>query len=95
SLYSRTAIDYRVPAGMKKFKATAGIDDSVRDIGNIRLKISADGKTLFDKPVTGKDVPVELDLEVAGAKRLSILVDYGDQFDAGDYLDLADARMLK
>jgi hypothetical protein len=95
SLYSRTAIDYRVPAGMKEFKATAGIDDSVREAGNVRLQISADGKKLFDQAVTGKDAPVELDLNVAGAKRLSILVDYGDRFDAGDYLDLADARMLK
>jgi hypothetical protein len=95
SLYSRTAIDYRVPAGMKKFKATAGIDDAVRDAGNVRLQVSADGKTLFNQAVTGKDAPVEIDLNVAGAKRLSILVDYGDGFDAGDYLDLVDARMLK
>jgi hypothetical protein len=95
SLYSRTAIDYRVPAGMKKFKATAGIDDAVREAGNVRLTISADGKKLFDQSITGKDAPAELDLDLAGAKRLSILVDYGDQFDAGDYLDLAEARMLK
>jgi len=95
SLYSRTVIDYRVPAGMKKFKATTGIDDAVREAGNVRLTISADGKKLFDQSITGKDAPAELDLDLAGAKRLSILVDYGDQFDAGDYLDLAEARMLK
>ena len=28
-------------------------------------------------------------------RRLSILVDFGGNQDAGDYLDLADARMLK
>ncbi|HZZ27723.1 MAG TPA: NPCBM/NEW2 domain-containing protein [Pirellulales bacterium] len=95
ALYSRTALEYRVPAGMKQFKATAGIDDSVREAGNVRLQISADGNQLFDQVLTGKDAPVDLELNVAGAKRLSILVDYGDHFDAGDFLDLVDARMLK
>ncbi|HTQ39958.1 MAG TPA: NPCBM/NEW2 domain-containing protein [Pirellulales bacterium] len=95
ALYSRTALEYRVPAGMKQFKATAGIDDAVREAGHVRLSISADGKSLFDRALTGKDAPVDVDLNVAGAKRLSILVDYGDQFDAGDFLDLAEARMLK
>jgi hypothetical protein len=95
ALYSRTALEYRVPAGMKTFKATAGIDDSVREAGDVRLQISADGKQLFDQALTGKDAPVDLDLNVAGVKRLSIVVDYGERFDAGDFLDLADARMLK
>src|SRR5262249_8010913 len=95
ALCSRTAIDFRVPEGMKNFKATAGIDDAGRDTGNVRLKISADGKNLFDQAVTGKAAPTDLNLDIDGAKRLSILVDFGDGFDAGDYLDLADARMLK
>lgn len=95
SLYPRTAIEYRVPPGMKKFKAVAGIDEAVRETGKARLAISADGKTLFDRAIRGKDAPVDLDVDISGAKWLSILVDYGDQFDAGDFLDLADARMVK
>lgn len=95
SLYSRTAMEYRLPSGVTKFKATAGIDDAVRPAGNVRLLISADGKQIFDRSLTGADALVDLDLNVSGARRLSILVDYGDNQDAGDYLDLADARMLK
>jgi hypothetical protein len=95
SLYSRTALAYRLPAGMKKFQAIAGIDDSVRDGGNVRLEFSADGKKLFDQPITGKDAPIAINLDIEGAKRLSILVDYGDDSDAGDYLNLAEARTLK
>ncbi len=95
SLYSRTQLVYRLPAGMKKFQATAGIDDSVRDAGNVVLQISADGKRLFDQSIAGKDAPVDINLDIAGAKRLIILVDFGNDGDAGDYLNLADARMLK
>ncbi len=95
SLYSRTALVYRLPAGMKTFQATAGIDDSVGDGGNVRLQISADGKKLFDKPITGKETLLDVNLDITGAKRLSILVDYGEDSDAGDYLNLAEARTLK
>jgi hypothetical protein len=94
SLCSRSLVVYRVPQGMKKFQTKAGIDDSVRDIGNVRLEISADGKKLWDQSVSG-NAPANLDLDIAGARRLSILVDFGDDQDAGDFLNLVDARMLK
>ena len=95
ALTSRTSIDYRLPAGLKTLKAIAGIDDGVRQNGSVRLEISADRKTLFEGTISGKEPPAELDLDIAGAKRLSILVDYGDNASAGDYLNLGDARMLK
>jgi hypothetical protein len=95
ALVSRTAIEYRLPAGLRTLKATAGIDDTLRQNGSVRLEISADRKSLFDGTISGKDPPVEVDLDIAGAKRLSILVDYGDNASAGDYLNLGDARMLK
>ena len=84
-----------MPSGAKKFKAVAGIDDSVRDVGGVRLVISADGKKIFDKSISGSEGPVNIDLDIAGAKRLTLLVDYGAGLDAGDYLDLAEARILK
>ena len=95
SLCSRSTVVYRIPQGMKKFQASVGIDDSVRDIGKVRLEISADGNKLLDRPVSGKDAPFDVDLDIAGAPRLSILVDFGDDQDAGDFLNLAEARMLK
>jgi NPCBM/NEW2 domain len=95
SLYSRTTLVYRLPPGMKTFRALAGIDDSVRPGGNVQLVISADDRKLFDQIIKGTDAPVDINLDVAGAKRLSILVDFGDDDDAGDYLNLAEARTLK
>lgn len=95
SIYSRTLVTYRLPIGIKRFQAVAGIDDAVREDGVVRLEISADGKSLFAQTINGSTPPVALDLDVSGARKLSILVDYGDDFDAGDYLNLGDARMLK
>ncbi|MCC7084332.1 MAG: NPCBM/NEW2 domain-containing protein [Pirellulales bacterium] len=95
ALSSRTATTYRLPSGASKFKALAGIDDAVREAGHVVLTISADGKQLFSAPVAGLGDPVPLDLDVAGARKLTILVDYGDDIDTGDYLNLADARIVK
>jgi len=95
SLYSRTLATYRVPQGMKKFQAVAGIDDAVREAGIVRLEISGDGKSLFKQIIGGSAKPVSIDLDISSVRKLAIFVDYGDDFDAGDYLNLGDARMLK
>jgi hypothetical protein len=94
-LTSRTTATYRLPSGATKFKAVAAIDDAVREAGNVLLTISADGKQLYSAPVIGTAEPVALDLDVAGARKLTILVDYGEDLDIGDYLTLADARIVK
>jgi catechol 2,3-dioxygenase-like lactoylglutathione lyase family enzyme len=78
-----------------KFKALAGIDEAVQTAGHVVLKISADGKQLFSAPVAGTAAAVQLDLDVAGARKLQILVDYGEELDTGDYLNLVDARIVK
>lgn len=95
AIASRTLVVYRLPTGAKTFKAIVGIDDSVREAGHVVLKITADGKQLLSAPIAGRSDPVPVDLNVAGARKLEILVDYGEDLDTGDYLNLADARIVK
>ncbi len=75
--------------------ATVGIDDRVRPRGNVRLEIEGDGRPLLDAPVTGADPPRPVDLDLTGVGRLTILVDYGEDMDVADHLDLCDARIVK
>jgi hypothetical protein len=95
SLTSRTELVYKLPARAKRFQALAGIDDNVGDLGSVQLIISGDGRQLFSGTVAGKDSPLALDLDLAGVRRLSILVDYGDDMDVADHLDLCEARIVK
>ncbi len=93
---SRTQIVYRLPSGMKSFKAVVGIDDTMRNKGgHVRLVISADNQILFDEGIGDKDPPRELDLNLTGAARLKILVDYGENQDVADHLDFCEARIQK
>ncbi len=95
SLHSRTTIVYRLPDRYRRFVAVAGIDDSARPQGNVRLTIRGDDRPLFEGSVTGVEGAKTLDVDVTGVRRLTILADFGDDFDVGDHLDLCDARLLK
>jgi hypothetical protein len=61
----------------------------------VRLVISGDGKPLFDSIVKGTDAPRNLDLNVTDVRDLEILVDFGNNLDTADHLDLANARLVK
>jgi hypothetical protein len=96
ALHSRTEITYLLPESFARFTALAGIDDRARPSGNVRLVISADERVLFDRILTGGEEPLPIAVEIGGANRLRILVDFGgDGTDSGDHLDLVDARLFK
>lgn len=61
----------------------------------VRLTISGDGKPLFDSIVKATDALRSLDLDVTNVRDLEILVDFGNEVDIADHLDLADAKLLK
>jgi hypothetical protein len=92
---SRTELVYRLPAGFNRFKAHAGIDPATRTSGNLRLAIFADDRPLLETDVAGDQPPQAVDVEITGAKRLRILVDFGQNQDTGDWLNLCDAKIVK
>ncbi|HJS09380.1 MAG TPA: NPCBM/NEW2 domain-containing protein [Pirellulales bacterium] len=95
SLTSRTKMVYRLPAQSKRFRAVAGIDDGVGNLGSVQLVIQGDDRQLYSGKLGGSDPPVELDLDLAGVRRLTILVDFGDDLDVADHLNLCEARIVK
>ena len=70
---------------------------------NLKVVVRGDGRVLFAGEVRGVNKnggvakPQELDLDVTGVRDLEILVDFIDENDIGisDWLDLADARVIK
>ena len=96
---SRTLLEYDVN-GYQIFRSVIGIDDSLtsgaQPIGHAVVIIEGDNKELFRTIVTARDAkPVEVELKIAGVKRLRLIVDYGENQDLGDHVDFADARILK
>ncbi len=95
ALHCRTETVYRLPDRFSRFMATAGIDDAVRPGGKARLIVRGDDNLLLDTVITGADLPKAVDLDLTGVRRLTIIVDFGDTLNAGDYLLLCNARLRK
>ena len=92
---SRTEITYRLPAGMKRFITVAGMDPDDSGHGNVRLEVRGDDRVLWEGVIEAGQVPVEIDVELGSARRLHLLVDYGEHLDFGDRLHLVEARVTK
>lgn len=92
---SRSEITFRLPKGYQRFLSDAGVDPNDSASGNVLLTIFGDHELLFEQSIDGSDAPVSLDLNVAGVKRLRIVVDYGENLDTGDWLNLCNARIVK
>ncbi|MFM7845227.1 MAG: NPCBM/NEW2 domain-containing protein, partial [Planctomycetota bacterium] len=95
ALRSRSTMVFRIPKGFNRLVATVGIDDRVRENGHVQLVIQGDSKVIFNEPITGRDRPRELDLDLTGAKRVTVLVDFGEELDVADFLNLCNARFTK
>jgi len=97
-LFPDTTIRYRIGGEFTRFKAVIGIDDEAADgIGDAHLKITdGEGKVLHESDVKNGEPPRELELDVTSVRDLVISVTHGrDKLDCGDFVDLADARVLK
>jgi hypothetical protein len=90
ALHSRTHLVYRLPGRFQRFKALVGIDDRVRPNGHVRLVIQGDDRVLLETTVAGTEAAKPVDLDLTGVRRLSILVDFGENLDVADHLDLAE-----
>lgn len=96
-IHSRTELKYRIAGEYEYFKAIAGIDQAVAENGkgHVQLIISGDGKKLLETTVRAGDAPLAINLKVSGVTNLTILVDYGENQDTSDHLDLCEARLIK
>jgi hypothetical protein len=97
SLHSPVKLVYRVPEGFRRFRAVAGIDDSIVVPGRFDLVISGDGKELVRQSFAPDEPrqPIPIDLELKGIRRLTISLEAAAGEDIGDQLDLCEARFTK
>ena len=95
SLHSRSEVVYRLPTTFRELLAHAGIDPRVRDGGHVKLVVMGDEKRLFETALARGEAAKNLRIDLKGVNRLTILVDYGQDLDVGDYVNLGDARLMK
>jgi hypothetical protein len=97
-VHSKSELTFDVAGAYAKFEAMVGIDDCARDAecGSVVFVVLADGKKIWDSgPVTWRDRAKTVSVPIAGAQKLTLLVDWGEDFESGDYADWALARVIK
>jgi hypothetical protein len=95
-MHSQSKLTYILNEPFRQFVATIGIDDAVGSRGNVVFRVLADGREVFNSgPVTGRDEPRPVLVELNGARTLQLAVDFGEDLDIGDQANWGSARLIK
>ena len=94
----RLALDV---AGYRKFAAELAIDQAAGLSGSVVFKVLVDSGSGQWKPASesailrGGDAPLPISVDLQGASRLALLVEFADRGDECDYANWLNARLIR
>jgi hypothetical protein len=100
-LHSASRLSYPLDRPYERFEAEIAIDDHAAPHGSVVFRVftdSGDGRwqPRYESPILrGGAKPVSVSVDLGGAKRLSLLVDYADLGDMMDRANWLDARLIE
>ncbi len=92
---SRTTIEFTRPDGFSKLAAMAGLDPEAPEVASALVTVLGDGEALFECTLASGDAAIQLRVDVGQHRRITLVVDYGENLDIGDRVVLADARFVR
>ena len=95
-VHADSEITYRIDSAYVSLAATIGIDDRARPAGHVIFRVIGDNTELFSSgPITGRDEPLDILVDVGGVEELKLVVEHAEQLDIGDHANWANARLIK
>ncbi|MCH8053860.1 MAG: NPCBM/NEW2 domain-containing protein [Planctomycetes bacterium] len=95
-VHAHSEITYQLDQAYRSFAATIGIDDFTRPAGHVIFQVFGDDRELFSSgPITGRDDPRDVLVDLAGVRVIRLVVQQAEQLDIGDHADWANARLIK
>ncbi len=96
AMHSRSVLTYALEEPYEKFKVRLGFDDSAADRGRVACRVLVDGREAFaEKDFRSTAEPIDVEVPLAGAKQLTLEVDFGEAEDVGDRIIWADPRLFR
>ena len=94
---SQSRIEYDLGGHYLRFEATAALDDLAGGKGSVRFIVEKDGVHIFESGlVTGMSVATAVGpLDIKGAQKLALIIDYGELADINDWADWCDAVVIR
>ncbi len=95
-VHTASRLTYALDGKYHAFQASLGIDDCTRHAGSVRYRVFVDSQEQYRSPtIRGGDAALAVSIDVDGAKRLDLVVDYADRADVWDHADWLDARLIR
>ncbi len=99
SMRSTSRLAYTVPAGYTRLEADLALDDAAGELGSVTYRVFVDTGAGFQPKykspiIRGGDKPRRLSLDIGGAKRIVLIVDFAERADVNDYANWLGARLL-
>lgn len=92
----RTRLTYDLGGSYDVFEAVIGIDDRGGPQAHAVFRVFVDGKIAFESAGRTRGMPGEaVRVELGKCRHLAIEVDFGKNYDLGDYCAFADARVVR
>ena len=92
--HAASDVRYSLGGSCSRFKASLGVDDEVGTQGSVVFQVYADATKVYDSGVmTGASATQSVDVSVAGASQLRLVVTDGGDGNGWDHADWADARI--
>ncbi len=100
-MHSTARITYDLPRAYRRFQSEVAIDDATSGGGSVTFRVLVNrgggswDEALVTPVIRGNDPPLPLSVDLTGAKRLTLLVDFADRGDQLDHADWLNARLVK
>jgi hypothetical protein len=72
-----------------------GLDPALGGKGDCEVKVLADGTEIFSRRLRGAEEPIDLAVDLRGAKEVTLIVAPGEDLDLGDQVNWCDVRFLR
>lgn len=95
-MHSAARLTYDLDEPYRRFEARVAIDEQVAPRGSVVFRVYADGQQRFASPIVrGGDDPLDVSVDLGGARRVSLIVDFADRGDELDHAQWLDARLVR
>jgi hypothetical protein len=93
-MHSASRLTYVLPESVRRFQAELAIDDSTEGRGSVRFRVFVDGREKYTSPIVrGGQTPIPISVDLAGANRLDLIVEFADRADEQDHANWLEARL--
>jgi hypothetical protein len=95
-MHSASRLTYLTDGRYSRFDAQLAVDDAGAGQGSVRFRVFVDRNPKFTSDtLRGGDSPVPISIDISGAKRIDLVVDFADRADQWDHADWLDARFVR